>query len=116
MDGSGGEAHVEEVVVKEVDGGLGAAEDQGTTRLVKRHEIVEGGLALIVGVRLDDQLIDVLVRLTGTADTDAEVVLGHELPSQGASILWKGCREEHVDVVGILIGICGCESAGKSSK
>lgn len=110
MDGCGGQAHVEEEVVKLIDGRLGGAEDQGAGRRILRHEVVEGSLTLAVVVHLDDDLINVLVGLTWTADANAEVVLGHDLLGESASILGEGGGEEHVDVISVLVGVCVCMS------
>lgn len=111
VDGSARQALVVEVVVNSVDGWLRVAEDQGASGLLKGEEVVIQSLELIVRRSLDDVLLDILVGLTATAETDAIVVFSHQLPSQGARVLGEGGRKEQEDVVGVLVGVCGGTSA-----
>lgn len=94
VNGSGGQILVEQEIVETVDGKLGVAEDESPSGLFLRHQVVPGSLLLVIWADLLDDLLDVLVRLSRTAETNAEVVLSHKLSSHETRSLGKGRREE----------------------
>lgn len=105
MDGGSWEAAVVEEIVEEVHGRLRVAEDDSATWLHREEQVVEG-LALGIVVDVDDMLANVLVGLTSAADANAHVIRAHEVASELAGALGEGSREHHVDMVGVLVGVC----------
>lgn len=105
VDRGGRKALVVKVVVKKVNGRLRVAEDERASGLHGEEKVVDG-LTSLVAVDLDDLLANVLVSLTSTTDLDANIVFSHVLASDLASTLWKGGREHHVNMIGILVGVC----------
>lgn len=51
-------------------------------------------------------LIHVNVSATRTSNANSNVVFGEELARQLTARLVEGCREHHVTMVRILVGIC----------
>ena len=46
------------------------------------------------------------MRRARTPNTNTNVIFGHVFFGNGASLLWKGSREHHVDMIIILVGVC----------
>lgn len=104
MNRGRGKITVEQEVVNQVGLPLRIDEDDSATRWHGEEEVIKR-LVLCRVLNPDDPLVNVVVRGTGAAYTNADVVLSQVLTSEGAGLLGEGRREHEVDVVGILIVI-----------
>lgn len=99
-----GQASVEQEVIELLNTALGVAEDQSQTRVFAEEQVVTS-LALALSFHEHNVLLHVLVCGSSTANTNADVVLGHVLARKTASVTGKGGAEHQVDVICVLIGV-----------
>ena len=46
------------------------------------------------------------MRRARTPNTNTNVIFGHVFFGDGTSLLWKGSREHHVDMIIVIVGVC----------
>jgi uncharacterized membrane protein len=106
MDGSGWKPTIVEEIIKQIDLSFGVAKDDRASWFHLKEEVVDR-IALLVLVHKHNVLTDVTMRLSSTAYTNADVILGHVLACHLARSLRECSREHQVDVIGVFVCVCG---------